>query len=70
MSGEICGIKFFNVEGLFFKIIKIRLEYWFRDIVVDSNGDFLYCDWEIGIVYKVKNGCLEELIRLLGWRLS
>ncbi|XP_052712325.1 uncharacterized protein LOC128186546 [Crassostrea angulata] len=69
-SRETSDIKCFDVEGTLLKTIKTRSGEWLRDIAVDSNGDLLYCDWGNRTVCRVKNGRIEELIILQGWRPS
>ncbi|XP_052712490.1 uncharacterized protein LOC128186687 [Crassostrea angulata] len=66
-SGETNEIKCFNIKGSLIQAIKTKSEEWPDDIAVDSDGDLIVSDGEIGTVYKIKNGEREELIRLDKW---
>ncbi|XP_052676184.1 uncharacterized protein LOC128157651 [Crassostrea angulata] len=60
-------IKCFNINGSLLQTIGTKSGKRPNDIVVNSDGDLLYSDWKTRTVNKVKNGQIEELIRLQGW---
>eukprot|EP00105_Crassostrea_gigas_P012972 XP_011429144.1 PREDICTED: uncharacterized protein LOC105329557 [Crassostrea gigas] len=60
-------IKCFNINGSLLQTIGTKTGTFPNDIVVNSDGDLLYSDWKARTVNKVKNGQIEELIRLQGW---
>uniref|UniRef100_A0A8W8MIL7 B box-type domain-containing protein n=2 Tax=Magallana gigas TaxID=29159 RepID=A0A8W8MIL7_MAGGI len=60
-------IKCFNINGSLLQTIRTKSGQMPNDIVVNSDGDLLYSDWKTRTVNKVKNGQIEELIRLQGW---
>uniref|UniRef100_A0A8W8LR33 Tripartite motif-containing protein 2 n=1 Tax=Magallana gigas TaxID=29159 RepID=A0A8W8LR33_MAGGI len=68
MSGQTTDIKCFNIKGSLLQTIKTKSGSWIYGIAVDSDGYLLYSDWLTGTVNKVKNGKIEMLIRLQGWR--
>uniref|UniRef100_K1QFB4 Tripartite motif-containing protein 3 n=1 Tax=Magallana gigas TaxID=29159 RepID=K1QFB4_MAGGI len=57
-------IKCFNIKGSLLQTIGTESGQRPNDIVVNSDGDLLYSDWETTTVNKVKNGQTEELITL------
>eukprot|EP00105_Crassostrea_gigas_P044214 XP_019928362.1 PREDICTED: uncharacterized protein LOC109620411 [Crassostrea gigas] len=65
--GETNDIKCFNIKGSLLQTIKTKSEEPPSAIAVNSDGNLLYCDWTDGTVNKVKNGKIEELIRLPEW---
>ncbi|XP_052677677.1 uncharacterized protein LOC128158758 [Crassostrea angulata] len=67
-SGQTNDIKCFNIKGSLLQTIKTKSGNWPNDIAVDSNGDLLYADGPKRTVNIVKNGQIEELIRLQGWK--
>ncbi|XP_065938053.1 tripartite motif-containing protein 2-like [Magallana gigas] len=66
-SGQTNDIKCFNIKGTLFQTIKTKSGKWPYDIAEDINGDLLYISGPTRTVNKVKNGHIEELIRLQGW---
>ncbi|XP_034305026.2 tripartite motif-containing protein 2-like [Magallana gigas] len=66
-SGETNDIKCFNIKGSLLQTIKTKSGKFPDDIAVDINRDLLYADGTTRTVNKVKNGQIEELIRLQGW---
>nr|XP_034305089.1 uncharacterized protein LOC105335744 [Crassostrea gigas]XP_034305090.1 uncharacterized protein LOC105335744 [Crassostrea gigas] len=65
-SGASNEIKCFNSKGSLLQTIQTKSGSFPYDIAVDGGGNLLYSDWST-IVYKVKNGQIEEFIRLQGW---
>uniref|UniRef100_K1Q5U1 Tripartite motif-containing protein 3 n=1 Tax=Magallana gigas TaxID=29159 RepID=K1Q5U1_MAGGI len=61
------NIKCFNIKGSLLQTIKTKSGEEVIDIAVDNNGDLLYSALQTRTVNKVKNGQIEELIRLQGW---
>ncbi|XP_052677904.1 uncharacterized protein LOC128158954 [Crassostrea angulata] len=70
ISGETNDIKCFNINGSLLQTIKTKSGYWPIDIAVDSNGDLLYANGTTRTVNIVKNGQIEDLITLQGWKPS
>ncbi|XP_052677673.1 uncharacterized protein LOC128158754 [Crassostrea angulata] len=68
--GQTNDIKCFNIKGSFLQTIKTKSEEWPNDIAVDINMDLLYADGPKRTVNKVKNGQIEVLITLQGWKPS
>eukprot|EP00105_Crassostrea_gigas_P007125 XP_011421272.1 PREDICTED: uncharacterized protein LOC105323897 [Crassostrea gigas] len=66
-SGLTKDIKCFNMKGELLHTVSNKSEKWPNDIAVDSDGNLLFSDWTSRTVNKVKNGQIEELIRLRGW---
>ncbi|XP_065937878.1 tripartite motif-containing protein 3-like [Magallana gigas] len=66
-SGGTKDIKCLSTKGSLLQKIQTKSGQWPNDIAVNSDGDLLYSDWSTGTVNKVKNGKIEELIRLKGW---
>uniref|UniRef100_K1PTN5 Tripartite motif-containing protein 3 n=1 Tax=Magallana gigas TaxID=29159 RepID=K1PTN5_MAGGI len=67
-GGETNDIKCFNIKGSLFQTIKTKSRHWPNDIAVDINRDLLYADGTTRTVNKVKNGQIEDLITLQGWK--
>lgn len=58
------------MEGDVKEIVIIKCLYWFDDIVVINCGEFIYSDFDGGIVNIFRSGRVEILIIvLLGWKL-
>uniref|UniRef100_A0A8W8LTG1 Tripartite motif-containing protein 3 n=1 Tax=Magallana gigas TaxID=29159 RepID=A0A8W8LTG1_MAGGI len=66
-SGMTNDIKYFNIKGSLLQTIKQKSGNFPNDIAVDSNGDLIYTSGPTKTVNKVKNGQIEELIRLPEW---
>ncbi|XP_052679586.1 uncharacterized protein LOC128160323 [Crassostrea angulata] len=69
-SGQTNDIKCFDIKGSLLQTIQKQSGTCPNDIAVDSDGDLLYANGAIRTVNKVKNGQIEELIRLQGWKPS
>ncbi|XP_065937905.1 tripartite motif-containing protein 2-like [Magallana gigas] len=65
--GSTNEIKCFSIKGSLLQTIGTKSGQMPNDIVVNSDGDLLYSDWKARTVNKVKNGQIEELIRIQGW---
>ncbi|XP_052677678.1 uncharacterized protein LOC128158759 [Crassostrea angulata] len=65
--GETNDIKCFNSKGSLVRTFKIKSEKMPNDVAVNSDGELLYCYGTDGTVNIVKNGQIEELIRLPEW---
>lgn len=58
------------MEGDVKEIVIIKCLYWFDDIVVIKWGEFIYSDFDGGIVNIFRSGRVEILIIVLwGWKL-
>nr|XP_034317437.1 uncharacterized protein LOC105345308 [Crassostrea gigas] len=66
--GETNDIKCFNINGSLLQTIKTKSKNCPNGLAVDSDGNLLYSDLLANTVNKVKNGQIEELIRLQGWK--
>eukprot|EP00105_Crassostrea_gigas_P038428 XP_019922576.1 PREDICTED: E3 ubiquitin-protein ligase arc-1 [Crassostrea gigas] len=67
-SGWTDEIKCFNAYGSHYQTIITKSGEGPFDIAVDVERDLLYSDGIVGTVNKVKNGQIEELIRLQEWK--
>ncbi|XP_065937955.1 E3 ubiquitin-protein ligase TRIM71-like [Magallana gigas] len=67
-SGLTNEIKCFNAYGSLQQKIVTKSGQMPFDIAVDVGRDLLYSNRTVGTVNKVKNGQIEELIRLQGWK--
>ncbi|XP_065937919.1 uncharacterized protein [Magallana gigas] len=67
LSGFSNEIKCFNINGSLHQTNTTTLVEWPRDIAVDVNGDLLYSAVRSKTVNILKNGQIEQLIRLQGW---
>lgn len=67
ISGEINNIYFYIIDGIFFNLIEIKLGKLLDDVGVDCDGNLIYFNGDIKIVYKVMNEKMKELIKLVGW---
>nr|XP_034305820.1 uncharacterized protein LOC117682428 [Crassostrea gigas] len=67
-SGWSSDINCFNIKGSLLQTIYTESKKFPDDIAVDNDGYLLYTSVATRTVYKVKNGQIEELIRLQGWK--
>ncbi|XP_011435777.3 uncharacterized protein [Magallana gigas] len=65
--GSTKDVKCFNIKGVLLHTVSNKSEQRPNDITVDRDGNLLFCDGTSSTVNKVKNGQIEELIRLQGW---
>ncbi|XP_062597951.1 uncharacterized protein LOC134259375 isoform X2 [Saccostrea cucullata] len=66
-SGNISDIKCFNIQGSLINTITKKSGGFPNDIAVTGDRDLVYYDMKTKTVNKVKNGQIEEMIRLQGW---
>ncbi|XP_062578769.1 uncharacterized protein LOC134240723 [Saccostrea cucullata] len=66
-SGKVNDMNCFNIQGSLMKTIRTKSGKSPNDIAVTGDGDLVYTDWKTRTVNKVKNGQIEEMIRLQGW---
>ncbi|XP_062584624.1 tripartite motif-containing protein 2-like [Saccostrea cucullata] len=64
---EVSDMKCFNIQSSLIKTIKTKSGEGPNDIAVTGDGDLVYSDWKTKTLNKVKNGQIEEMIRLQGW---
>ncbi|XP_078340730.1 uncharacterized protein LOC111106105 [Crassostrea virginica] len=67
-SGGTGDIKCFNIQSVLLKTIQTKSGGFPWDIAVDTTGALLYCQLKTRTVYKVKNGQIQAIITLQGWR--
>lgn len=66
-SGKINDLKCFSADGKCKKTIATKSREWPSDITVTSGGDLVYCDFKMKTLNQMKDGKIEEIIRLCGW---
>jgi hypothetical protein len=68
----VSDMKCFNIQGMVINSIKTKSGQMPNDIAVMVDGELVYTDGitKTVLVYKVKSGQTEEVIRLQGWKPS
>jgi hypothetical protein len=61
-------MKLLNHQGELMASIQTESGNWAQDIAVTRNGDLVYTDYDKKTVNLVKNGQIEAMISLEGWR--
>ncbi|XP_061187659.1 uncharacterized protein LOC133195748 [Saccostrea echinata] len=67
ICGNSSGLKCFNIEGSVKKTVKTKSGDYPYDITLTDDGDLVYTDGTTRTVNKVRNGQIEEVIRLQNW---